>query len=309
MIVRSTARLLVYTRIMQDQDLVERLRSGQYGASAGEIIDLATRAVQAQESLPQASRRLWLRDQGISSSVWSKLITIGSAVGLRTPGRLERLPTNFSTLVLIARCSEAELDQMEREGLIHPSVSFRTIEAWRRSRNKKPSTKTKVQCSVLPYVIVVDSQLDALDELSLINAIDDLIHKLPVQAELVRCERESLRKTEGKVREQWIQGCINREISLLNKQTELTVITDESIKKSIVEFKKALPELKPEELLAAYSIKHAYDCLTSKSKDHRYFGKQKVKEIADQGNGAAFRLMEALESQVAYQAVNSSFQS
>jgi hypothetical protein len=285
---------------MQDQDLVKRLRSGQYGASAAEIIDLATRAVQAQESLSQASRGPWLRDQGISSSVWSKLITIGSATGLRAPGRMQRLPANFSTLVLIARCSEAELNQMEREGLIHPSVSFRTIEAWRRSRNKKPSAKTKVQCSVLPYVIAADNQLDPLDELSLINAVVDFIHKLPVQAELVRCERESLRKTEGKVREQWIQGCIDREASKLNKQTELNVITDDSIKKSIGEFKKALPALQPDEILTAYSIKHAYDYLTSESKDQRYFGKQKVREIADQGNDTALRLMEALECQVAY---------
>jgi hypothetical protein len=285
---------------MQDQDLVERLRSGQYGASAAEIIDLATRAVQAQESLPQASRGLWLRDQGISSSVWSKLITIGSAVGLRTPGRMERLPANFSTLVLVARCSEAELDQMEREGLIHPTVSFRTIEAWRRSSHKKPSAKTKAKCTVLPYVIAVDGQLDALVELSIISSIYDLIDKLPVRAELVRCEHKALGKTEGKVREQWIQGRIEREINKLNKQTDLDVITDESIKKSIVEFKKALPMLQHEEMLTAYSIKHAYDYLKSESKDQRYFGKQKVKEIAEQGNRSALRLMEAIETEITY---------
>ena len=86
-----------------------------------------------------------------------------------------------------------------------------------------------MQCSVLPYVIAVDSQLDAIESLSIIGRIIDFVDTLPVHAELVRCEGEMLRKTESRVREHWIQSCIDSEISKLKSKEQQTRSSRDSL--------------------------------------------------------------------------------
>jgi hypothetical protein len=276
---------------MNQHDLLARLKQGRYGDSATEIFQLCKAAVALNDSLPFTERKAWLEQQGLHPDTWAKVLSVGRAEPLHDPEIAALLPASFSTLALLSRCSQKDFDDARSESLITPELTHRALAAWRKQREDQ-QLKRAPAVRLMPLVIALDPDADAMDELAIQTALQDAINSLSIKGELIHLNDWD--DPQDQALQQWQQARLEDARAEVNRLIAPHSITAELLNRALGEIKDHCATLDHDGWIAVYTLKNAHTSLYGPTKQKRYAARSKLQSAADRGNELARELVRVL---------------
>lgn len=285
---------------MKNPDLIARLQQGLYGDSAGKILATCKAAAAVNESFSSSdSRAQWLQLVGIHPDTWAKLVGVARAEPLYDSALSALLPASFSTLALLSRCSRLDFDSAIKEGLISPKLSYRTLAAWRKQREAQQPSRAPV-LQLLPVVIAVSVDINAIDEVGMLTALRQAVDDQPLKAELIHLN--GWENLQEQAVSQWQQCRLEEAREEVNRLIAPHSVTAEELERPLGELKDLCIDLDKDEWIAVYVLKNAHIALYGPAKQQRYAARTRLQSIADNGNRQADELIQALLGPVKPQA-------
>lgn len=98
------------------------------------IFDAAILCAEADERLTSTERALLIDGLPFAAPTFSKLVKIGNDQRLRTDRVRQLLPAAYSIMYAVSQCTDFQLDQAIRKGVLHPGASRADIETLRKKR-------------------------------------------------------------------------------------------------------------------------------------------------------------------------------
>ncbi len=275
---------------MNQPELLARLKQGRYGDTTSEIVQLCKAAADLVESLLLGESKAWLQEQGLHPDTWAKVLSVGRAEPLHDPEIVAMLPPSFSTLALLSRFSRRDFDDARKEGLITPELTHRALAAWRKQREDQ-QLKRAPALRLVPLVIALDPDADAMDELAIQTALQDAISSLSVQGELIQLKGWD--NPEEQAIQQWQQARLEEAMAEVNRRIAPHSITADDLSKSLRELKMKCAEFGRGAWGVVYPLKNAYGALYDPAKQQRYACRNRLQVMA-QTDAFARKLYEQL---------------
>lgn len=275
---------------MDTTELIARLQVGRYGDTAAEILDLAKAAAEIDLQRQEAGQRAqWLKSIGIHPDTWAKVVALGQADTLHNPEVFGRLPANFSTLALLARCNTQELQEALREGLISHRLTYRALAAWRKARCEEDTSKAPL-FQLVPIAIAMGQDACAMDELAINTAIHEALAALKIKTQIIHLK--GWERIEEQTTEQWRSARLEEARVEVNNIIYPHRISKEELSSlTIAHLKAAKSGLSQSDWEAISALKHAEVALNGLSKQQRYASKTRLQEMEAKGSGLARKLL------------------
>lgn len=274
---------------MDQHDLITRLQGGRYGSTVPEIIDFAKAAECTDAALAGADQRAaWLETAGLHPDKWARLLLIARAKHLHQQELAKILPTSFSTLALLSRCSEAEFKEAFSQGLINPTLTHDALADWRRSRKGTSKPEKESVIKLLPLVIAVRPDFHAIEETNVIMKLQEFIADLKIDGEVI-CLANWSNMNEQAI-EQWQQARLEdarNEVVNLIKPRELP-----NLDQPMAKLKRDCTAFSDKQWKAIYAFKNAYDSVFGHDKQKRYSSRVRLQAAADKGSEFAKRMIQ-----------------
>lgn len=270
---------------MKPPDLIARLKQGDYGDSATEVIALAKAAATVNNNLYSPDDRAdWLDHAGIHPDTWAKLAAIARAEHLHEADVVSMLPPSFSTLSLLSRCSKKEFKTAMDQGLITPKLTHRALSAWRKEQESKQPNREPV-LRLLPMVVALDPQADAMDDVSILCWIHEAMDKLSINFELIHLD--NWEDIDAQAVHQWRRARLMQALEQVNHQISPKILTMADLSIPLGELKEMFAGLDREQWASIHTLKNAHDAVYAPTKQKRYASRIRIQRDADQGNELA----------------------
>lgn len=264
---------------METPNFIERIQQARYGDSVAEILELAKAAAKSHQTLREPEfRAQWLRSAGIHPDTWSKVATLGQAEPLHQPELVSKLPANFSTLALLARFSEQELQDALAEGLVTPKLSYRALAAWRKARDEKQVERAPL-LQLLPIAVAVAPDAHAVDEIAIRTAIEEALSTLSVKGQLI--ELQGWDRLHEQATQQWQRQRLEEARLDLNQRIAPRSVSPELLRLPLGELKDAMADLEPDQWIEVYALKNAEIALDGETKQQRYASRTRLQSMAE----------------------------
>lgn len=270
---------------MKPPDLIARLQQGDYGDSATEVIALAKAAATVNNNLYSPDDRAdWLDHAGIHPDTWAKLAAIARAEHLHEADVVSMLPPSFSTLSLLSRCSKKEFKTAMDQGLITPKLTHRALSAWRKEQESKQPNREPL-LRLLPMVVALDPQTNAMDDLAIMLSIHDAMDKRGINFELIYLDNwEDL---DAQAVHQWRRARLMQALEQVNHQISPKILTMADLSIPLGELKEMCAGLNRKQWASVHTLKNAHDAVYAPTKQKRYASRIRIQRDADQGNELA----------------------
>ncbi len=271
---------------MEEKELVERLKESRYGGTPTEILEFSTAAAGLHASMNSVKKKEWLKQNGLHADTWAKVVAVGTATKLHDPKLITRLPGSLSTLSLLARLTEIELERAENEGLITPDLSYRQLATWRKANSDVQSSSNPLS-KLVPILVAIDQSGSGMEELIILGAIQEALDKISVRGQLISLNNWD--RIEAQVEKQWQRGVIEDGISEVNNLMGEHLLTIEDLSKTTrsLQAGKLYDE---DDIKHIYALKMAYNCVYLESKQGRYQSRKRLVRLAKNGNPTAIKL-------------------
>lgn len=274
---------------METSDLIARLQQGRYGETPTEILALAKSAAEIDKQRYPGLRSQWLQGLNIHPDTWAKVVGLGQAEALHSPEMVGRLPANFSTLALLARCSGEELQEALGIGLITPSLTYRALAAWRKARGEGKTMKAPL-FRLVPIAIAMGKDTCAMDELAVNTAIYEALAALKIKTQMIHLN--GWEHIEEQTTEQWQAARLEESRQQVNKIINPHYISKEELSSlPLATLKAAKSGVTKSNLDIISALKYAELALNGTSKQQRYSSKARLLEMAAKGSEFARDLM------------------
>ncbi|QVL52272.1 MAG: hypothetical protein KFB97_12620 [Cyanobium sp. M30B3] len=275
---------------METSDLIARLQQGRYGETPSEILALAKSAAEIDKQRQDPGlRSQWIQGLDIHPDTWSKVVGLGQAEALYSPEMVGRLPANFSTLALLARCSGEELQEALANGLINPRLTYRALAAWRRARSEEETKKAPL-FHLVPIAIAMGQDTCAMDELAINTAIHEALAALNIKTQIIHLN--GWEHIEEQTTEQWQAARLEEARQQVNKIINPHHISKEELSNlPLTTLKAAKSGATKSSLDVISALKYAELALNGISKQQRYSNKARLLEMAAKGSEFAKDLM------------------
>jgi len=231
-------------------------------------------------------RKQWLSEEEIHIDTWSKILDVAGTAKLYSSELQPLLPANISTLSLLAKLSEEELDQAIEEGVIRPDLSYRSLAAWRKSRTETRERKPEL-FNLLPFVVALAPQANELDAFTVRVAIEEALSRLSAKGQLIHLDEVSALKEKSEP--QWQLARLEDIRKLVNDIIAPKEVTLELLEKPQKEINEVLKLADNDSHQAVAVLKVARDSILGSTKQKRYQCRQKLTQLAwDQNDTALF---------------------
>lgn len=272
---------------MDRQRLIAKLRSGHYGDSVPEIIDVAKAVERIDAELATSGRRTeWLEANGLHPDKWARLLLIARAKHLHEPTVATVLPSSFSTLALLSRCSDEEFREAFSQGLINPTLTHDALADWRRNKQVGSQANREPVVRLIPVVIGIAPEMEDIEELNAIVRLQEFLEKLENKTTLIHLA--SWDNVNEQAADKWQKARLEearKEVEGLIKPAALP-----SLNQPIAKLKRECASLSEEQWSAVYTLKNAYDSVLGSNKHKRYASRTRLQTTAASGNELARRL-------------------
>jgi len=186
-----------YDIAMDAELLRERLISGRYGETAGEVLDLCSAVQEADSTWTKEEISRFQKDVGINVQVWRRLLALARDPRLRQ--RSSHLPGSYTALYAISSLSDEALEFGLGYGELNSQSSSRDVQKWATRWSLESSTDKRIT----PIYLASDKDLSdeqiaaVLEELNK-SAVEQgvLLTLAPTDSRSFRQKRERLLKAE-----------------------------------------------------------------------------------------------------------------